>query len=362
MHIVNTVRDCLVYFGENVTVLQNPTEFQLEKLRKIDRCSRVLENVTYMNSDNQIYLLEYKESLMVASYIRLLLLCQSSLMVHHVKLSPAVQNSSSGAAPRPCEGQTTSVVLQNTQGPGAVFFSCLLSVLRVLLNITHESSLGSAVVGSQPGLLCAILLCILQVPRSVPSEQRFDLLVLSLGLLINMVEHCEGNRERLVNTETVGSFESVCDEMEMPAFNALMDLFTDKLDAAKLSEEQADELLSSQEQKAKASLEAKDGEAAQVSQTSQADDLEETIMKALQKAGKHMEHSIICAYIALLLGCVVQNNKEFAEKLREHTPDGNFVVLVEALKKFHNFINLTGVLGNTATRSIQRVIEVLENS
>ncbi|EEC15074.1 hypothetical protein IscW_ISCW011681, partial [Ixodes scapularis] len=241
--------------------------------------------VTYMNSDNQMYLLEYKDSLMVASYIRLLLLCQSSLMVHHVKLAPAGQGGGADVA-KPCESQTTSVVLQNTQGPGAVFFSCLLSVLRVLLNITHESPLGSSVVGSQPGLLCAILLCILQVPRSVPSEQRFDLLVLSLGLLINMVEHCESNRERLVNTETVGSFESVCDEMEMPAFNALMDV-------------------------------------------------------TLQKAGKHMEHSIICAYIALLLGCVVQNNKEFAEKLREHTPDGNFVVLVEALKKFHNFINLT---------------------
>lgn len=217
-------------------------------------------------------------------------------------------------------------------------------------------------VGSQPGLLCAILLCILQVPKSVPTEQRFDLLVLSLGLLINMVEHCEDNRERLVNTQTVGSFESVCDEMEMPAFNALMDLFTDKLDAARLSEEQADELLNNQEQKMKASLDNKEGESAQANQPSQADDLEETIMKALQKAGKHMEHSIICAYIALLLGCVVQNNKVFAEKLREHTPDGKFVLLVDALKKFHNFINLTGVLGNTATRSIQRVIEVLEDS
>lgn len=181
-HIVNTVRDCLFYFGDGVTLLENPTEFQLEKLRKIDRCSRVLENVTYMNTDNQIYLLDYKDSLMVASYIRLLLLCQTSLMVHPVKPeAPAAQNNGAAnvaAAPRPCENQTTSVMLQNMRGPGAVFFSCLLSVLRVLLNITHESALGSSVVGSQPGLLCAILLCILQVPKSVPTEQRFDLLVL----------------------------------------------------------------------------------------------------------------------------------------------------------------------------------------
>lgn len=65
-------------------------------------------------------------------------MCQSSLMVHHVKLAPAGQGGGADVA-KPCESQTTSVVLQNTQGPGAVFFSCLLSVLRVLLNITHES-------------------------------------------------------------------------------------------------------------------------------------------------------------------------------------------------------------------------------
>ncbi|KAL1434489.1 hypothetical protein MTO96_011584 [Rhipicephalus appendiculatus] len=360
-HIVNTVSECLGYFGEGVTVLENPTDFKLEKLKKIDRCSRVLENVTYMNPDNQRYLLDFKGSLMVASYVRLLLLCQSSLLVHPVLNEPTAGTGGSKMG----EGQITSVVLQNLRGPGAVFFSCLLSVLRVLLNMTHESLLGSKVVGSQPGLLAAILLCILQVPKAVPTEQRFDLLVLSLGLLINLVEHCEENRERLANTQTVGSFESVCDQMEMPAFNALMDLFTDKVEAAHQSEEQANELLSNQEKKMKASLEPQKGEplpTSQQSALSQADDLEETLMKALQKAGKHMEHSIVCAYIALLLGCAVQNNKELAEKLREYTPEGKFEPLVDALKKFHNFINLTGVLGNRATKSMQCVIKVLEDS
>lgn len=362
-HIVNTVSDCLTYFGKGVTVLKNPTDFQMEKLKKIDRCSRVLENVTYMNTDNQRYLLDFKDSLMVASYVRLLLLCQSSLMVHPVLNEPGARSSASGS--KASEGQITSVVLQSMRGPGAVFFSCLLSVLRVLLNMTHDTALGSFIVGGQPGLLSAILLCILQVPKAVPLEQRFDLLVLSLGLLINLMEHCAENRKLLADTQTVGSFESVCDQMEMPAFNALMDLFTDKIEAAQQSEEQANELLSSQEQKVKACLEPRDGDSLPTNQppvSSQSDDLEETLMKALQKAGKHMEHSIVCAYIALLLGCAVQNNKELAERLREHTPDGKFLLLVEALKKFHNFINLTGVLGNTATKSIQRVIEVLEDS
>ncbi|XP_049520477.1 wings apart-like protein homolog [Dermacentor silvarum] len=92
----------------------------------------------------------------------------------------------------------------------------------------------------------------------------------------------------------------------------MLPLFTDKIEAAHQSEEQANELLSTQEKKMKASLEPQKGEplpASQQSALSQADDLEETLMKALQKAGKHMEHSIVCAYIALLLGCAVQNNK-----------------------------------------------------
>lgn len=353
-HIVNTVNDCLLHLGEAGNIVREPTEFLLEKLRKIDRCSRVLENVTYMNAENQEYLLKYKDSLVVESYIRLLMLCSSSLLVHGVALPE-------GKVP---ENQTTSVLLQNLQGPGAAFFSCLLSVLRVLLNITHESEEGSGLVGGRPGLLGAVLLCILQVPRAVPSELRFDLLVLSLGLLINMVEHCQENRARMVDTQTVGWFESVCDDMEMPVFGALMDLFADKMEAANQTEEQADQVLSSREQKVNAmQQELRDSEGGQAtSQVAEADDLEETIMKTLQKAGKHMEHSIICAYIALLLGCIIQNNKEFAEKLKECTTDGTFVPLVESLKRFHNFINLSGVLGNTATRSIQRVIEVLETS
>lgn len=360
-HIVNTVSECLSYFGEGVTVLESPTDFELEKLKKIDRCSRVLENVTYMNPDNQSYLLDFKGSLMVASYVRLLLLCQSSLLVHPVLNEPTAGTGGSKMG----EGQITSVVLQNLRGPGAVFFSCLLSVLRVLLNMTHDSLLGSKDVGSQPGLLAAILLCILQVPKAVPTEQRFDLLVLSLGLLINLVEHCEENRERLANTETVGSFESLFDQMKLPAFHALMDLFIGKSQAALQSEEQADELLSNQEKKMKACLEPQKAEPLPTSQqavVSQADDLEETLMKALQKAGKHMEHSIVCAYIALLLGCAVQNNKELTEKLREISSEGKFDLLANALKKFHNFVNLTGVLGNRATKSMQCVIKVLEES
>ncbi|GBN50955.1 hypothetical protein AVEN_110297-1 [Araneus ventricosus] len=107
-----------------------------------------------------------------------------------------------------------------------------------------------------------------------------------------------------------------------------------RLDAARLSEEQADELLSTQEEKHAAFIEKKDVETA-------ADDLEETLMKTLQKAGKHMEHSIIAAYIVILLGCVAQKNSDFADVMKDYLPEGKFDVMVDVLKKFKSFVTLT---------------------
>jgi len=36
---------------------------------------------------------------------------------------------------------------------------------------------------------------------------------------------------------------------------------------------------------------------------------------ALQKAGKHMEDSVVAAYVALLLGCILQENEVSTERV-----------------------------------------------
>ena len=36
---------------------------------------------------------------------------------------------------------------------------------------------------------------------------------------------------------------------------------------------------------------------------------------ALQKAGKHMEDSVVAAYLALLLGCILQDNEVRTHKI-----------------------------------------------
>ncbi|XP_023238049.1 wings apart-like protein homolog [Centruroides sculpturatus] len=182
--------------------------------------------------------------------------------------------------------------------------------------------------------------------------------------MINLVEHCKENRDQIVRAHCVGSYETPNDGKKLTAIEALVEVFLVRLEAAKKSEEQADALLTSPEEKkeAESKKDGKENNASSLPQALPAEDLEETLMKALQKAGKNMEHSVIGSYIALLLGCVIQNNQEYANLLKEKMPERKFDVMVEVLKKFLNFVSLTGVVGTTGITSIQRVVEVLESS
>lgn len=53
------------------------------------------------------------------------------------------------------------------------------------------------------------------------------------------------------------------------------------------------------------------------------------LFAALQKAGKHMEDSVVAAYLSLLLGCILQenmvmfnNNKDNYNKKKQRTEIG----------------------------------------
>ncbi|GIY62959.1 wings apart-like protein homolog, partial [Caerostris darwini] len=299
-------------------VVIQPTEVQLDKIRKIDRCLRVLENVTHMNPENQEYLFKYKNSSLILSCLNLMKLCKSHLLEQKpVEVDMTVEEPSH----------------KNIKDESPLL-SCLLNLLKILSNITYQIPLSDTLFPDDDGLMDQILMLILQVPRAVPVEKRFDLLVLSLGLMINLVEYCPQNSAKFINMCGLGSFDTVNDGFEMPATEALIELMLSRLDAARVSEEQADELLNSQEEKHAASIEKKDVETA-------VDDLEETLMKTLQKAGKHMEHSIVAAYIVILLGCVAQKNSDFIDVMRDYLTDGKLDVMVEVLKKFKSFVSLT---------------------
>ncbi|XP_039549107.1 wings apart-like protein homolog [Pimephales promelas] len=379
-HIVDKVKECV----ENLSK-EEDKESLVASLWGAERCLRVLESVTLHNLENQAYLIAYKESQLIVSSARALQHCEQMIQ----RYSREVPSSSSA----PPHSSHSNV--------GKAVEDCMRAVIGVLLNLTHDNEWGSTKTGEQDGLLLTALDCVLKVPRYLPQEQRFDIRVLGLGLLINLVEYSARNRHCLVEMEldlsylmetgvhvktendvkTEGEEESETEGEKGPttlkssnALAALVQLFLEREQAAVLAEAQTDDLISeAPKPQADQSGEWKEtsGEiqwvASETNDTNETNDKKEEeeeeldLNKALQHAGKHMEDSIVASYSALLLGCLCQESPMNVKTVRENLPKGDFSIMAEMLKKFLNFMNLTCSVGTTGQKSISRVIDYLEH-
>ncbi|KAL8559122.1 hypothetical protein ACOMHN_046170 [Nucella lapillus] len=379
-HFVETVHHCVSGMKGDLT---RNLDSYTPSLKKLDRCLRVLENITFMNSDNQAYIIAYSKGLLITATSQILQQCVEAL--------PMI----------PLEEADSETVLK--QQRGWIVFECLLSMLRVLLNITHDCEFGCTRVGEEEGLLQSVLQCVINVQWCVPPDQRFDVLVLSLGLLINLMEHCPLNRRHLLQSQLTAQITEDDLPEDMDAVHALAQLFLQRESAARQMEEttadtpvkssssshnpadQSGEWRGSEsgiewiarsaesvraaekqrrdstgegssktEEKKSSADRERAGEGASVQED------EENFTKALHKAGKHMENSIVASYVGLLLGCVIQDNRKYTEMVRGHLPGGSFDPMIQILKKFLGFMSLTTAIGSTDADSIQRVIDTLE--
>ncbi|KAG5280258.1 hypothetical protein AALO_G00086930 [Alosa alosa] len=268
-HIVDKVKECVENLSE-----EEDKEKLVASLWGSERCLRVLESVTVHNPENQSYLIAYKDSQLIVS---------------------------SAKALRHCEEMIQSNV-------GKAVEDCMRAIIGVLLNLTHDNEWGSTKTGEQEDLIITALNCVLRVPQYLPQEQRFDIRVLGLGLLINLVEYSARNRHCLV-------------EMQMDGHAP----FTSVLVGEK------EELAT------------------------------DTPLSAIAALVQHMEDSIVASYTALLLGCLCQESPMNVTTVRENLPKGDFSIMTEMLKKFLNFMNLTCDGATAGQKSISRVIDYLEH-
>ncbi|XP_051578979.1 wings apart-like protein homolog isoform X2 [Myxocyprinus asiaticus] len=386
-HIVDKVKECV----ENLSK-EEDKESLVASLWGAERCLRVLESVTVHNPENQAYLIAYKESQLIVSSARALHYCEQMIQ----RYSREVSSSS-------------SVLLQSSHGNvGKAVEDCMRAVIGVLLNLTHDDEWGSTKTGEQDGLLLTALDCVLKVPRYLPQEQRFDIRVLGLGLLINLVEYSARNRHCLVEMEvdvsylmetqgdvkkqndvkmegeegkkteeqkedkTVGEDEKESTtQKSLNALAALVQLFLERERAAVLAEAQTDDLISEtpksqadqsgEWQETSGEIQWVASETNDTNEKKEEEEEELDLNKALQHAGRHMEDSIVASYTALLLGCLCQESPMNVKTVRENLPKGDFSIMTEMLKKFLNFMNLTCSVGTTGQKSISRVIEYLEH-
>uniref|UniRef100_A0A671LBQ1 Wings apart-like protein homolog n=1 Tax=Sinocyclocheilus anshuiensis TaxID=1608454 RepID=A0A671LBQ1_9TELE len=353
-HIVDKVKECV----ENLSK-EEDKESLVASLWGAERCLRVLESVTVHNPENQTYLIAHKESQLIVSSARALRHCEQMIQRYSREVS-----SSSSALPQSSHSNV-----------GKAVEDCMRAVIGVLLNLTHDNEWGSTKTGEQDGLIQTALDSVLKVPRYLPQEQRFDIRVLGLGLLINLVEYSARNRHCLVEMEidlknkTEGEKEPATVKSSN-ALATLVQLFLEREQAAVLAEAQTDDLISeAPKSQADQSGEWKEtsGEIQWVaSETNDTNDKKEEeeeeldLNKALQHAGKHMEDSIVASYSALLLGCLCQESPMNVKIVRENLPKGDFSIMTEMLKKFLNFMNLTCSVGTTGQKSISRVIDYFE--
>uniref|UniRef100_A0A7N8XDV4 Wings apart-like protein homolog n=1 Tax=Mastacembelus armatus TaxID=205130 RepID=A0A7N8XDV4_9TELE len=353
-HIVDKVKECVQNLSQ-----EDDKENLVASLWGAERCLRVLESVTVQNPENQGYLIAYKDSQLIVSSARALRYCEDMIQ----RYSRALNNSSlslSGATLPHCSYSNVGKAVED----------CMRAVIGVLLNLTHDNEWGSTKTGEQDQLIATALNCVLRVPRYIPQEQRFDVRVLGLGLLINLVEYSSRNRHCLVDMEYNG------DGADKPkpsgALAALVKLFLERERAAILAEAKTDDLISEAPKPAldqSGEWQETSGEIQWVaaetndSQTEKKEEEDEELdlNKALQHAGKHMEDSIVASYTALLLGCLCQGSQINVTTVREHLPKGDFSIMTEMLKKFLSFMNLTCAMGTTGQKSISRVIEYLEH-
>ncbi|KAJ0066909.1 hypothetical protein NL108_004881, partial [Boleophthalmus pectinirostris] len=368
-HIVDKVKECVQLLSH-----EEDKENLVASLWGAERCLRVLESVTVQNPENQGYLIAYKDSQLIISAARALRHCEDMIQ----RYSRALNNSSVSSADAALPHCSFSNV-------GKAVEDCMRAVIGVLLNLTHDNEWGSTKTGDQELLIITALNCVLRVPRYIPPEQRFDIRVLGLGLLINLVEYSSRNRHCLVDMEysvedacledslmqpadpTQSSAESAAapapgEEEEKPkasgALAALVKLFLERERAAILAEAKTDDLISEapkpaldqsgQWQETSGEIQWVEAENTDKQTTSKDSDKKEEedeeldLNKALQHAGKHMEDSIVASYTALLLGCLCQGSQQInVTTVREHLPKGDFSIMTEMLKKFLNFMNLT---------------------
>ncbi|KAJ8685107.1 hypothetical protein QAD02_020900 [Eretmocerus hayati] len=113
-HIMKTVTDCyecicslnpcLTYWDKSLT----------DQLSKICRCLRILENVTHMNQQNQKYLLEYGNNMLITTLSTFLRICCHGIL------------------------KNSAVDMNDRTSEGVIIRECLFSIVKVLINLTHR--------------------------------------------------------------------------------------------------------------------------------------------------------------------------------------------------------------------------------
>ncbi|CAM6037527.1 unnamed protein product [Sphagnum compactum] len=242
----------------------------------------------------------------------------------------------------------------------AVYNDCLLSAVKVLMNLTNDNPIGCCQVAVCGGLGVIASLLVAHFPspqsglqeeglehrigslqhgssemlegKSGQADQDLDLVVVALGVLCNLVEKDEGNRARLATLE-----------VDLPSYVTLKEgsVLHDSsmialLCALFLSKHGAGEAAEAVEEKIAMEI-----------------DVEEKFKQGEREA----EDMIVEAYAALLLAFLSRESDRARFAIAQHLPGDDLTVLVPVLERFVAFHLSLNMLSQETHRAVKDVID-----
>lgn len=321
-HIIKVICDCCTQItasekSDSISVSWTPS--LLENLKTIERCLRVLENVTQLNEQNQNFILTFGSGKAITTLFTLYKLCDREICLH----------------------PTTDLTSKNN--PGVILRDALIPTLKVLINITHpfdSNANGSALIGKRHEIFDTSFHILLQAPNYIPERCVFELSMLVLLLLINLTMHTVDNRTFIMKATAPSDFKSIAENI--PAVKALIEYFYKCEELARLVEKNTDAILDNTEQKKKQ------------------EEVDETVNNLLQKAGHHMEHTLKGSYAGILIGHLVTDSEENETIVRTYLRENGFKEITSVLEKYYTFMNLTASSEATIVSHIKSTKKLID--
>ncbi|XP_069965788.1 protein wings apart-like [Bactrocera oleae] len=306
-HIIKTISDnCrpVIDCNNGATHIQW-TQSLLDNMQTVERCMRVLENVTQLNEENQRYVLTYGQGETVHTLCSLFTLCDREIMRH--------------------VAETTEHSAKDS--PGVVMRELLFPLLKVLINLTHTfnptKALGAELLGQRNALIETSFRLLLQAPNYIPERCVFELSILVLLLLINLTMYTIPNRVAIMRVYAPPEYSSH-QQNKVTAVQAVMEYFYRCEELARLVEKNTDAILDSTDKNKK-----------------KQEEVDETVNNLLKNSGHHMEHTIKGSYAALLIGHIITDNEEYETLVRRHLRGNGFKEIISVLEKYYTFMDLT---------------------
>uniref|UniRef100_A0A7C9AKI5 Uncharacterized protein n=1 Tax=Opuntia streptacantha TaxID=393608 RepID=A0A7C9AKI5_OPUST len=227
---------------------------------------------------------------------------------------------------------------------------CLLTAIKVLMNLTNDNAAGCQQIAACGGLEALSSLIARHFPsfgfsscgeikektlftNAIPelgsqtdvqlSDQELDFLVTILGLLVNMVENDGNNRSRLAGAKVSLPRSGGLSDVQTGMIPLLCSIFLANRGAGETSEDE------------------------------QSWDAEEMVLQGEKEA----EKMIVEAYAALLLAFLSTESKNIRNSIANYLPDHSLKVLVPVLERFVTFHLTLNMISPETHRTVSEVIE-----